>query len=80
MIVYVNNILIMSESADVVQNHITATVTILEWLSFIINMMKSVLCPTQQLEFLGLQVSTVNLHLRLPRKKMLICVEALQLL
>lgn len=65
----------MSESAD-----ITATVTILEGLSFIINMMKSVLCPTQQLEFLGLQVSTVDLHLRLPREKMQICVKALQLL
>ena len=47
----------------------TTMVAILEELGFIINTDKSVLCPTQQLEFLGLLVNTVDLHLRLPGEK-----------
>ena len=60
----------MGESPVVVWDHVTAMVAILEGLGFIINTDKSVLCPTQQLEFLGLQVNTtIDLHLFLPGEK-----------
>ena len=59
----------------------TAMVALLEGLGFIVNTDKSVLSPTQQLEFLGLKVSSVDLHLRLPGEKIKqIRVEASQLL
>ena len=81
MIIYMDNMLIMGESPDVVWDHVSAMVTILEGLGFIINTDKTMLCPTQQLEFLGLQVNTVNLHLRLPGEKIRqIHVKASQLL
>lgn len=81
MIVYIDDMLIMGESPDVVRDHVTAMVALLEGLGFIVNTDKSVLSPTQQLEFLGLQVSSVDLHLRLPGEKIKqIRVEASQLL
>ena len=81
MIVYIDDMLIMGESPDVVRDHVTAMVALLEGLGFIVNTDKSVLSPTQQLEFLGLQVSSVDLHLRLPGEKIMqIRVEASQLL
>ena len=55
----------MGKSLDVVQNHVTAMVALLEGLRFIINMDKSALYPTQQLESLGLQVNSADLHLQL---------------
>ena len=45
-----------------VRDHVTAMVTLLEGLGFIVNMDKSVLSPTQQLEFLGLKVNSVDLN------------------
>ena len=81
VIVYIDDMLIMGESPDVVKNHVTAMVALLEGLGFIVNMDKSVLCPTQQLEFLGLQVNSADLHLRLPGEKIKqIRVKASQLL
>ena len=81
VIVYIDDMLIMGESPDVVKNHVTAMVALLEGLGFIVNTDKSVLCPTQQLEFLGLQVNSADLHLRLPGEKIKqIRVEASQLL
>ena len=81
MIVYIDDMFIMGESPDVVRDHVTAMVALLEGLGFIVNTDKSVLSPTQQLEFLGLQVSSVDLHLRLPGEKIKqIRVEASQLL
>ena len=81
MIVYIDDMLIMGESPDVVWDHVTAMVALLEGLGFIVNTDKSMLSPTQQLEFLGLQVSSVDLHLRLPGEKIKqIRIEASQLL
>ena len=69
MIVYIDDMLIMGESPDVVRDYVTAMVALLEGLGFIVNTDKSMLSPTQQLEFLGMQVSSVDLHLHLPREK-----------
>ena len=81
MIVYIDYMLIMGESPDVLWDYVTPMVAILEGLGFIINTDKFVLCPTQQLEFLGLQVNTIDLHLHLPGEKIRqIHVEASQLL
>ena len=59
MIAYINNMLIIGESLDVVRDHVTAMVALLEGLGFIVSTDKSVLSPTQQLEFLGLQVNSM---------------------
>ena len=81
MIVYIYDMLIMGGSPDEVRSHVSALTTLLEGLGFIINTEKYVLCPTQQLEFLGLQVSSLDLCLRLPGEKIRqIRLEASQLL
>jgi len=51
-------------------DHLTGTVHLLENLGFIINQKKSVLTPTQSIEFLGLTVDSLAMELRLPLTKM----------
>jgi len=69
MIVYIDDILVMVESSDLVKSHLEALTHLLTGLGFIINTTKSITTPTQQIEFLGLQVDSTTLHLSLPGKK-----------
>ena len=57
----------MAESAGQVTLHLEALLFLLTGLSFVINVPKSVTTPTQQMEFLGLQVHSTTLHFRLPK-------------
>jgi len=69
MIVYIDDILVMAESSDLVKSHLEALTHLLTGLGFIINTTKSITTPTQQIEFLGLQVDFATLHLSLPGEK-----------
>ena len=62
MIVYIDDILLMAESADQVRADLDTLVYLLDGLGFIINQTKSITSPAQQLEFLGLQVDSTTLH------------------
>ena len=69
LIVYIDDILIIGKSPDEVRNHVEALIALLEGLGFIVNMEKSVLTPSQQIEFLGLQLDTSTMCLSLPGHK-----------
>ena len=69
MIIYINDILVMAESATLVRQHLEVLVHLLQCLSFLINFEKSVMSPTQELEFLGMVVNTNTLIVSLPADK-----------
>ena len=69
LIVYIDDILVIGKSPDEVRDHVEALIALLEGLGFIVNMEKSVTTPSQQIEFLGLQVDTIPMCLTLPGQK-----------
>ena len=70
LIVYTNDILILAESEHKAQEHAEALVYLLRSLGFIINTKRSILTPSQTMEFLGVAVDTNQMMLRLPGEKM----------
>ena len=70
LIAYIDNILILAESRDLIQDQVTGMLYLLECLGFIVNRKKSILNPTQVIEFLGLSVDSIAMELRLPLIKM----------
>ena len=70
LIIYLDDILIMGESRDLVLNHAASTLNLLESLGFLVNDKKSQLNPSQQIEFLGLLVDSNDLTLLLPGEKL----------
>jgi len=70
MIVYIDDILLMADTAAQVKSHLEALMLLLTGLGFIVNVAKSVTTPTQQIEFLGLRVDSTSLHLSLPGEKL----------
>ena len=70
IIIYIDDILIMSESATLAAQHLEVLTHILKCLGFIINTEKSVMTPTQEIEFLGMVVNSNSLLVRLPADKL----------
>ena len=69
LIIYLDDMLIMAESASLVLLHATSALNLLESLRFVINYKKSQLTPSQQIEFLGFLIDSVGLSLQLPGEK-----------
>lgn len=69
LIIYLDEILITSETKELAQIHIAITVNLLSSLGFVINEDKSLYEPTQELEFLGFLVNSVTMCLYLPKDK-----------
>ena len=69
MIVYIDDILVMADTAAQVKSHLEVLMFLLTGLGFVINVPKSVTTPTQQIEFLGLKVDSTSLRLSLPGEK-----------
>ena len=61
MVVYMDDILLMVETKEIVQEQAEPLVYLLQYLGFVINQKKSVLEPTQEIEFLGLTVDTAQI-------------------
>lgn len=70
LIIYLDDILIMASSKDLLLFHAATTLNLLERLGFIINYPKSQLVPSRRLEFLGHLVYSENLSLSLPGEKL----------
>ena len=70
LIAYIDDIQILAESRDLIQDQVTGMLYLLECLGFIVNRKKSILNPTQVIEFLGLSVDSIAMELRLPPIKM----------
>ena len=65
LIAYIDNILILAESRELILDHVTGIRYLLECLGFIVNTKKSILNPTQVIEFLGLSVDSLAMEVRL---------------
>jgi len=66
LIAYMDDILLLAESREMLVDYLTGKVHLLENLEFVINQKKSVLTPAQSMEFLGLTVDSLAMELRLP--------------
>lgn len=71
LVIYLDDIIFMNENREGVISDVTAAINLLISLGFLINWEKSVLLPSQSLEFLGLLVDSVVLSLALPSDKVL---------
>jgi len=69
IVIYIDDILIMSESALQAAQHLEVLIHILKCLGFIINTEKFLMSPTQELEFLGMMINTNTLLVSLPADK-----------
>ena len=68
--VYIDDMLLIAESIISVEAHLEALIYLLSGLGLVINIPKSITIPTQQIEFLGMQVDSTSLQLCLPGEKL----------
>ena len=68
-IAYLDGFLIMEETRQLALQHAATTLNLLEGLGFVVNYPKSLLIPSQEIEFLGYIVNSLNLSLSLPKDK-----------
>ena len=71
IIIYVDNILIMAQlkQIHVAQDHLYLNLDILEILGFLVNYLKSILQPTQIIDFLGVLVNCKEMNLNFSQEK-----------
>ena len=69
VIIYIDDILIMAETSTLAREHTAGLIFLLENLEFIINFPKSVITPTQNLEFLGFAINSSKMEIKLPGEK-----------
>ena len=66
IIIYIDDILILSETESLSREQTTGLVFLLENLGFIINYPKSILKPSKKIEFLGFIVDSTTMEIKLP--------------
>ena len=64
-ILYLDDMLIMAESMEKVRRHLAMAIELLTGLGFIVNVKKSILVPTQELEFLGFCLNSQDMTITL---------------
>lgn len=69
-ILYLDDMLIMARSKEEARRHLATAMELLVALGFIINLKKSTLTPTQELEFLGFLLNSHNMTIGLPTHKL----------
>ncbi|KAM8939450.1 LOW QUALITY PROTEIN: uncharacterized protein RCH25_053096 [Pelodytes ibericus] len=69
LIIYLDDLLLMSQDKSTLQLHLSWTVDILQALGFLINWEKSCLSPSQLMEFLGFDINSIHGSLHLPKSK-----------
>ena len=67
--IYMDDILLMACSEQLIQEHTYTALFLLENLGFIINNKKSSLSPSQQIDFLGITVDSQVMELKLLGEK-----------
>ena len=70
MIIYLDDILILHETKMLLEPLVSQICQLLEALGLLINRKKSLLTPTQQLEFLGFQICSLTLTTQVPSEKL----------
>ena len=69
LIIYLDDLLIMTQSKEMLNYHFSTTFHLLDNLGFMINYLKSVLIPATTMEFLGFLIDSQAMTLALPRDK-----------
>ena len=69
IVIFIDNILLIRPSEEVVMSHMSLTLDLLESLGFLVNYPKSHLTPTSKIDFLGFQVNSAPMSLSLPHTK-----------
>ena len=69
LVIYLDDFLIMAESVSLLMSHLNCILYILRSLGFLFNEKKSILAPSQEIEFLGLVIDSVSLSFSLPTVK-----------
>ena len=69
IIVYLDDMLLISQTIEGLNMARDTLIFLIQQLGFIINLKKSVLSTTKKLEFLGLEIDSVNMTLTLPMGK-----------
>ena len=70
LVIYIDDILVMAESREKAEDQASGLTYLLQCLGFTVNMTKSILIPTQSLEFLGFSVDSRTMELSLPAHKL----------
>ena len=70
LVAYIDDILVMAESPQRARDHTLGLIFLLESLGFIVHPDKSITNPSQEIEFLGMQVHSKTMELRLPGQKL----------
>ena len=69
LVAYMDDTLIMATAVEMLREHIHMMLFLIKNLGFIINSNKSLLTPTQEIEFLGMVVNSQTMDLELPEEK-----------
>lgn len=69
IIIYLDDMLIMSQSRDLALTHEFTTLNLLEGLGFVVNYERSCLEPSQVIGLLGFEINSQTLTILLPRDK-----------
>ncbi|XP_065177287.1 uncharacterized protein LOC135807202 [Sycon ciliatum] len=69
LIIYLDDLLIMASSAVEALEHLRRAIQLLHQLGFLINFKKSVLTPAQNISFLGFEVDSRAMEMRVPPEK-----------
>jgi len=69
LVIYMDDMLLMAESKQKLTEHVQLTLFLLENLGLIVNCKKSILGPSQEIEFLGMIVNSISMDLKLPGEK-----------
>ena len=69
LVIYMDDVLIMAHSKEMLREHVYQVLFLLENLGFIVNSKKSLLSPSQEIEFLGMIVNSQTMEIKLPGQK-----------
>ena len=69
LVIYIDDMLLVASSSKLLTEQVYSTLFLLENTGFIINNKKSLLDPTQEIEFLGMLINSVRLDISLPGGK-----------
>ena len=70
LVIYIDDILVIAESPECAKEHTKGLIYLLENLGFTVHPEKTQLTPTQTIEFLGMEIDSRSLELRVPGRKL----------
>ena len=70
LIIYLDNLLLMHQDRAQLEQITQLTCQLFESLGLMVNLKKSIVTPTQELEFLGFQLGSALMRLSLPSEKL----------